>query len=281
MRINLYQTLGNLSSLYESAVLNSQGSLSEQTQIIDIVENQLNQAKQKLSLLETEQNNTLRLIEINDYYGEKYSEHSSLMKYIIFMMIPIIIITFLFNKGLLPKMIYYILLGIIAIIGCIFIVYRLLSIWNRDNMNYQAYSWSFNAKDAPSTINNSNNNDPWLSNNSLLGTCIGDNCCASGMTFNTTTNQCVSSCSSGTNNNNNNSNNSNNNNSHNSHNSNNSNNNNNNSHNSPNGHNSNNSHNSRTLDMNESFMNNIFTKKSSLYKKPDVVLNSYVYPSNF
>jgi hypothetical protein len=236
MRINLYQTLGNLSSLYENAVANSQGSLSEQTQIIDIVENQLNQAKQKLALLETEQNNKLRIIEINDYYGEKYSEHSSLMKYIIFMMIPIIIITFLFNKGMLPKTIYYILLVIIAIIGSIFIVYRLLSIWNRDNMNYQAYSWSFNVKDAPSTINNNSSNDPWLSNSSI-GTCIGDNCCTNGMTFNTSTNQCVSSCASGTNNN--------------------------------------------SSNRNESFMNNIFTKKSSSYKKPDVTLNNYVYPSNF
>ena len=162
------------------------------------------------------------------------------MKYIIFMMIPTIIITFLFNKGLLPKTIYYILLGIISAIGSIFIIYRLISIWNRDNMNYQEYLWSFNAKDAPSTINNSDSsNDPWVSKNSSTGTCIGDKCCADGMTFNTNTNQCVSSCSSATNSNNNNS------------------------------------------TTNESFMNNIFTKKSSLYKKPDVILNSYVFPSNF
>ena len=234
MRINLYQTLGNLSSLYENAVANSQGSLSEQTQIINIVENQLNQAKQKLAFLETEQNNKIRLIEINDYYGEKYSEHGKLMKYIIFMMIPIIIISFLYNKGLLPKIIYFILLGIIAVIGSFFIVYTLLSIWNRDNMNYQEYSWSFNPSDAPTTVVSSNSNkDPWLSNISN-GTCIGDNCCSNGMTFDTTTNQCETSCSS-----------------------------------------------SSTSSSTETFVNNIFTKKSSLYKKPDVTLNNIVYPSNF
>ena len=31
----------------------------------------------------------------------------------------------------------------------------------------------------------------------------------------------------------------------------------------------------------ETFVNNVFTKKSSSYKKPDVTLNNIVYPSNF
>ena len=239
MRVNLYETLGNISSLYENAVSNSQNTLSEQTRVISVVENQLNQAKQKLQVLEAERNNKIRLIEINEYYGEKYSEHGKLMKYIIFMMIPIIIISFLYNKGLLPKMIYFILLGIIAVIGSIFIVYRLLSIWNRDNMNYQEYLWSFNPSDAPSTVSNGSgsSNDPWVSKNSN-GTCIGDDCCSNGMTFDTATNQCVSPCTS-------------------------------------------NSSSSSRSSSTETFINNVFTKKSSLYKKPDVTLNNIIYPSNF
>ena len=247
MRINLYETLGEISGLYKNALINSQGTLSEQSHVIDIVEKQLNQSKQKLQFLESEKNNKIRLIEINDYYGQRYSEHSSLMKYIIFMMIPIIIISFLFNKGLLPKSIFYILLVIISIIGSVFIIYRLLSIWNRDNMNYQEYLWSFNVKDAPSVINNNDSNkDPWSSNNLSIGTCIGDNCCSNGMTFDKNTNQCVSSCSSS---------------------------------------------NSKTAGANtastsssnnkETFMNNILTKKSALYRKPDVILNNIITPSNF
>jgi len=245
MRVNLYETLGNISTLYEKAVSNSQNTLSEQTRVIGVVESQLNQAKQKLQVLEAERNNKIRLIEINDYYGEKYSEHGKLMKYVIFMMIPIIIISFLYNKGLLPKIIYFILLGIIAVIGSFFIVYTLLSIWNRDNMNYQEYLWSFNPSAAPSTVTsgsgNSGNssNDPWVSNRSN-GTCIGNNCCSNGMTFDTTTNQCVSSCSS-----------------------------------------SSGTSTSSSTSSTETFVNNVFTKKSSLYKKPDVTLNNIVYPSNF
>ena len=191
MRINLYQTLGEINGIYQNALINSQGSLKEQTVTIGIIEKQLNETKKKLEALELEKNNKIRLIEINDYYGQKYDEHSTLMKYIIFMLIPIIIISFLFNKGLLPRSVFYVLLVIITIIGSMFIVYRLLSIWSRDNMNYQEYLWSFNAKNAPSIIK-SDASDPWLSiNTQFNGTCIGSNCCSPGMTYDSDLNQCL------------------------------------------------------------------------------------------
>ena len=176
MRVNLYQTLGNINIFYKDGILNSQQVLQQQAFAIGIVEKQLNEAKQKLKNLELQKNNKIRLIQINDYYGQKYSEHSLLMKYIIFTLVPIIIISFLSNKGFLPKFIFYILLIIITVIGSIFIILRLVSIWNRDNMNYQSYLWSFNIKNAPSVISNSGNeNDPWLSSGSNLDMCMNTN----------------------------------------------------------------------------------------------------------
>jgi hypothetical protein len=197
MRVNLYQTFGNFNNLYKNTLLNSQETLHQQAFAIGIVEKQLNESKRKLQHLELEKNNKIRMIEINDYYGEKYSEHTILMKYIIFMLVPIIIICFLFNKGFLPKLVFYLLLIIITIIGSIFIVYRLLSIWSRDNMNYQKYLWSFNIKNAPSVNTNASNNDPWLSGNSSgFGTCIGSNCCTKGMIYDSNLDKCMPSKSS-------------------------------------------------------------------------------------
>jgi hypothetical protein len=236
MRINLYQTLGDVNSLYKNTLVNSHETLRQETYAITIVENQLNEAKKKLELLELDKNNKVRLIEINDYYGEKYSEHSTLMKYIIFMLVPIIIISFLFNKGFLPKFIFYILLIVISVIGSIFIISCLLSIWRRHNMNYQEYLWSFNIKNAPTVIKKTKGNiDPWLSSDPLnIGTCIGSNCCTKGMKYDINLNQCVpdeSSCS--------------------------------------------------LESKTETDVNDILTQKSSLFKKPDVTLNTIVMPSNF
>ena len=235
MRVNLYQTLGEVNTVYKDTLVNSHETLRQETYAITIVEKQLNEAKKKLELLEMDKNNKIRLIEINDYYGEKYDEHSTLMKYIIFMLVPIIIISFLFNKGFLPKIIFYILLLIITVVGSIFIINCLLSIWRRHNMNYQEYLWSFNIKNAPTVIKKSGDNiDPWLSNSLGVGTCIGSTCCTTGMRYDDKLNQCIpddSICS--------------------------------------------------LQSQKESFMNNILIQKSSLYKKPDVTLNSNIMPSNF
>ena len=69
MRINLYQTLSGVNSFFQNSLSSSVGTLQEQTVAIGIVENELNYAKKNLELLESEKNNKIRLVEINDYYG--------------------------------------------------------------------------------------------------------------------------------------------------------------------------------------------------------------------
>lgn len=188
MRINLYQTLSGVNNYFENAVNTSVGSLKQQAVAIGIVESELNKAKRRLQILEEEKNNKIRLVEINTYYSDKYAEHSQLMKIIIFTLIPIIILGFLNNKGILPNMIFNILLIIIAIIGAYFFWKRFASIITRDNMNYQEYNWYFDPNAAPT--GSSTTSDPWATS-SNYGTCIGDACCSTGMIYDSSSNQCV------------------------------------------------------------------------------------------
>jgi hypothetical protein len=190
MRVSLYQTLSGINNYFENAVNTTTGTLKQQEVAINIVENELNRAKRRLQLLEEEKNNKIRLVEINTYFGDKYAEHTALMKIIILTLIPILILAFLNNKGILPTTIYYILIVIISIIGGVFFWYRFASIITRDNMNYQEYNWYFDPNSAP-TADPSGVSDPWLSNK--LGTCIGDACCSDGLTYDSSMNQCVES----------------------------------------------------------------------------------------
>ena len=89
MRINLYQTLSGVNNFYDTALQSSAVTLKEQTAAIGIVESELNRSKKRLQLLEAEKNNKIRLVEINHYYGDKYAEHSQLMKIIIFTLVPL------------------------------------------------------------------------------------------------------------------------------------------------------------------------------------------------
>jgi hypothetical protein len=194
MRVNLYQTLSGVNNFYENALTSSIGTLKEQTAAIGIVEQELNRAKQRLELLEAEKNNKIRLVEINDYFSDKYAEHSNLMKIIIFTLIPVIILAILNNKGFLPNSFFYILLTIVVIIGSIFFWYRLGSIIMRDNMNYQEYDWSFNPNSASTTSTSTSTTDPWFTSN-IPGTCVGQYCCSSGQTYDSSLNQCVGTSS--------------------------------------------------------------------------------------
>ena len=196
-RINLYKTLGGINGFFNNALSSSLGTLKEQTVAIGIVESELNRAKKRLEILEEERNNKIRLVEINEYYGDKYEEHSQLMKIIIFMLVPIIFFTFLKNKGILPQGVYIFLVIVVSWIGAVYLWRRYASIVMRDNMNYDEYNWTFNPSLAP-TGGSSTSSDPWLSNKSVgaLGTCIGQACCSSNQVYDTTTNKCVATTSS-------------------------------------------------------------------------------------
>jgi len=243
MRINLYETLNGVNTFFQNTLANSKGTLTEQTAAIDIVEKELNTSKQRLKILEEEKNN-VRLVEINDYYGQKYAEHTDLMKIIVYMLVPILILAILFNKGLLPSKIYYILIAIIGLIGAVFIWRTVFSIVLRDPMNYQEYDWYFDPSSAP-TSTSSDSKDPWASKSSNFGNCIGDACCSDGLVYDSSLNQCVISTGqetetetetgSGT---------------------------------------------KRERDTTETFVNNIFTKLANNYKKPDVILGSDNVQSN-
>ena len=188
MRIHLYETLSGVNNYFNNALNNSVGSLKQQVAAIEIVESELNKSKKRLEILEEEKNNKIRLVEINSYYGDKYAEHSQLMKIIIYTLLPVIVLAFLNNKGFLPNVIYNILLSIVAFIGAYFFWRRFASIISRDNMNYQEYNWYFNPSSAPT--GSSSSIDPWVSNTNI-GTCIGGDCCSEGLTYDSNRNICV------------------------------------------------------------------------------------------
>jgi hypothetical protein len=188
MRVTLYKTLSDINNYYGSTLSTSLGTLREQTAAIGVIEDELNRSKKNLEMLELEKNNKIRLVEINNYYGEKYEEHASLMKIIIFTLVPIVIISILNNKGILPNFIFYIILIVVCIIGGIYFWYRFASIIMRDNLNYQKYDWGFNPATAPKS--SSVSSDPWASLQ-MPGTCIGEACCSDGQLWDPSIDQCI------------------------------------------------------------------------------------------
>jgi hypothetical protein len=198
MRVNLYQTLYGVNDYYQSALANSMGTLSEQIEAINIVEQELNQSKKQLEALEAEKNNKIRLVEINEYYNDRYAEHTSLMKIILCTLLPVVVLVVLNKKKILPDNVYYILLIIVFAIGGYFVCLTYISLLSRDNMNYQQYSYNFNpnsVKNTSTSSSSSSSSDPWLTVTNPFDTssttCVGADCCSSSETFDASLNQCV------------------------------------------------------------------------------------------
>jgi hypothetical protein len=188
MRINLYANLNETYSFFQKNVSSSRITLDEQIMALEIVENELKEAKLRLELLEDAKYNKLRQVEINTYYGKKYNSHTDVMKIIVIMCIPILIIGLITNTGIIPERISMTLMILIITIGVIAIGYKLIDNAKRDNMNYDEYDWGFNENDAP-TDNSGINIDPWVIP-SLE--CIGPDCCIEGQsTYDYTKNKCV------------------------------------------------------------------------------------------
>ena len=195
MRINLYKNLNGMYSFYHTNVASTRNTIEEQSVAIDIVEKELNEAKLRMKAIEEEKYNKLRLVEINSYYGQQYSEHTSIMKLIIMICAPVLLLTILMNRGILPRNLYTVLVIIIVVVGVIYMWKYIISAVSRDNMNYQEYTWNFKPQDAPPIDTNVVPVDPWASN--ANGMCQGQACCDSGYTYNSdpNVNKCVPTAS--------------------------------------------------------------------------------------
>ena len=194
-RMTLYQGIGNMTSSYQQNLATSNNALSEQMLAIDIIENELNEAKRRLNLLEEQKYNKLRLVEINTYYGKQYNAYKDVAKNIVYVCILVLIVVILGKKEIIPGNIYIALNVLIISIGAIIIGRQIIKLSNKDNMNFDEYNWYFNKAEAPASTlvpssSSSSSSNPW---SMPTIACIGASCCnqADGFTYDSTQNMCV------------------------------------------------------------------------------------------
>jgi hypothetical protein len=190
MRVNLYKNLNGLYGFFQKNMTSSRDTISEQTAAIDIVENELNESKRRLQMIQQENNNKIRLVEINTYYGEQYADYANIMKLIVIFCIPILMLTILANREILPKNIYFILFTILIVVGVIYIGRQIITAFSRDRMNYSEFDWNTKKSSLPKIdTSKPNGSDPWLTN-ALM--CSGGACCPENYSYSNVQNKCIS-----------------------------------------------------------------------------------------
>ena len=190
MRASLFKTLNNTQQYYRGTVSSVGNIIGHQINALDVVETQLNESKKRLKIIEEEKNNKLRLVEINTYYGEKYANHTGIMKTIVFFCIPVIILAVLANANILPHSIYVFLFILVIVVAIVIIWNKILDAYSRDNMMYDEYVWGKEPPEKPEVdLNLDGWIDPWKGPGL---TCVAQECCDTGFTYvPSPTNKCV------------------------------------------------------------------------------------------
>lgn len=194
VRTNLYDSLRQTYNTFESNTTTTQQALNQQMVAIAIVEEELNEAKKRTAQMEDDTVQKMRQISINTYYSKRYQAQIEFIKIFIVLCIPVIIVMVLASKGIVPGIVQVAVVAIVAFIGTFKLGGLWLDMMNRDNMNYDRYDWYFDTSKAPTATETTDSygRNPW---NVDTTTCVGSACCAPGMTYDTTTNQCYSQCS--------------------------------------------------------------------------------------
>lgn len=170
MRLKLYSILDQINIYLQSTVTNTTNTLSDQTFALKIIENEIQQSRDKLNFLKEDKYNKYRQVEINTYYSQKYAEHNKLILWIIAILAILTLIVFLNKKNIISYTIYFWLLLVTIILGLLLIGYKLNNMAIRNNMNYQEYDIDFDVKKYKTGSRQPNKNivDPWGANDTPL-----------------------------------------------------------------------------------------------------------------
>ena len=197
LRTNLYDTLKSNYNSTQNNVIVSRNNLVDEYAVVKVIENEMNSSKKNLNALKNNRYDSLRMVEINTYYGKRYEAYAYLMRTVVFICIPLLILAILIKKELLSENIGGILISIVIAIGSIVLFYKIYDISIRDNMNYDEYDWSFNPNSTEVADANANVDDQPQdpstnsSSNSYVFGCVGETCCADGTKFDTEKKKCV------------------------------------------------------------------------------------------
>ena len=114
--------------------------------LVDMAEQELNQVKKNINSYDKTFDNKMRMVEINTYYNKKYKAYANLVYLLIILTLPILVLSILRKRNLLPATIVDVLIAIIMVLGGYLVLRNIYDLMWRDNMNFDEYNWWYNGR---------------------------------------------------------------------------------------------------------------------------------------
>jgi hypothetical protein len=189
--------LNNLSNITAASQVNlnaASNNLVNQMVVNDVINTEIGNTQAEYNNLLQNNTNQRRLVENNTYYTQRYEAHTELMKTIIIICIPLLLITLLGNKGLLPGNLAYWLGGIGLLIGLGIVGVKVFDLYYRDNFNFNEYTQPFYSVESQKETDAGKNygilseleqdfSQYGKNLEANLDTCFGSSCCGQGLQY--------------------------------------------------------------------------------------------------
>ena len=184
LKKNLLQTNNSMYSYLATNAENTASMINTEASAVKVMQDGIQANETKHKALQKSNDNAKRMVEINTYYGQKYSNYAFILKVLFCFVIAILFFTILNKLKLLPDVFYAGIVGIIFIVGLVVMGKLMLDAYNRDNFDYKAYYWS-NTSNLP-VVNLTGNllvPPPPTTTTGTSGTCQNAACCSINQTF--------------------------------------------------------------------------------------------------
>lgn len=198
-RMSLFQTLGSMHETVQNSVSSARKDLVDRKTMAGVVESELQEARSHLNDLTQIKDEQLRMVEINNYFGQRYKAQSSLMRLVIYICIPLLGLGIVSKLHLLPDPVINYSTGTVLAIGIYLLVRRIWDLSVRNNMNFNEYE--FGAGSDPAKLNptvweyNKKHLFANLNLSKIIGAvgidCYGDACCTLNTHYDDELKQCV------------------------------------------------------------------------------------------
>lgn len=189
------QNLGFLQDFKDFAVQNqiNQGITNNYSK------KQFNELQAIDKIVNRDNQNKMRMTEINRYYAQKNEAMNGLMQHVLIGMAVILLVIILTKKEILPSGIGQFIGWGIFIYLCAIVAYKMYDISRRDNINFDEYDIPFDSAARQKMADGSLTDITRELGTELSGLafsknlfgCVGKDCCATGTQYDTSLNQCV------------------------------------------------------------------------------------------
>jgi hypothetical protein len=138
-RVSLFNSLKSMYETAQNNVVNTRNLLEDKMIVSKVMENELSNLDNNISDISDAKANKLRMVEINTYFGKRYTAHTDIMKLIIAMCSAALIVVILMKKYIIPFGAGSLLISLILGVGAFFIIRNIWDLTQRDNMDYDKY----------------------------------------------------------------------------------------------------------------------------------------------